>query len=378
MSPSRAALLLVAAVALDGVTALAQAPAGGTATPAPAKRLRLAVAGLTHGHVHGILGRPDRGDVEIVGIVEKDHDLAKRYAEHYGLAASLFHDDLGAMLDAVKPEAVAAFGPTSDHLAVVEACAPRKIHVMVEKPLALSLAEARRMAELAAANGVQVITNYETTWYGSHRKMSELVVQKGIVGGIRKVVIHDGHAGPVAIAVEKEFLEWLSDPARNGGGAIMDFGCYGADLMTWLMQGQRPTAVTAITQQLQPELYPKVDDEATILLQYPTAQGIIQASWNWPFGRKDTYVYGQKGYVFALDSRRVAVRRGDAEKVTEEEPPPAPFHEPFAYLAAVVRGDAAVGPNDLGSLPVNLVVMEILDAARESARSGKTVRLEAR
>jgi predicted dehydrogenase len=378
MSPARAALLVALAVAALAVPAPAQDAAGAPAPAPPARRLRLAVAGLTHGHVHGILGRPDRGDVEIVGIVEKNHDLARRYAEHYGLAASLFFDDLAKMLDEVKPEAVAAFGPTSDHLSVVEVSAPRKIHVMVEKPLALTLAEARRISELAAANGVQVITNYETTWYGSHRRMSELVVQKGVIGGIRKMVIHDGHPGPVAIGVEKEFLEWLTDPARNGGGALMDFGCYGADLMTWLMQGQRPTAVTAIAQQLQPELYPKVDDEATILLAYPTAQGIIQASWNWPFGRKDTYVYGQKGYVFALDSRRVSVRRGDAEKVTEADPPPAPESEPFSYLAAVVRGDVRPGPNDLGSLPVNVIVMEILDAARESARTGKTVRLEAR
>jgi predicted dehydrogenase len=374
MVPTRAVLLALLAAA--AAPASAQAPAEAAAPRSAAKRLRLGIAGLTHGHVHGILQRPDRGDVEIVGIVEKNRDLAKRYAEHYGLAASLFHDDLAAMLEAAKPEAVAAFGPTSDHLGVVEACAPRRVHVMVEKPLALSLAEARRISDLARANGVQVITNYETTWYGSHRRMNELVVQKGIVGGIRKMVIHDGHPGPVAIGVEKEFLEWLSDPARNGGGAIMDFGCYGANLMTWLMQGQRPTAVTAITQQLQPQLYPRVDDEATILLTYPAAQGIIQASWNWPFSRKDTYVYGQKGYVFALDPRRVAVRRGDAEKVTEEDPPPAPLDEPFAYLAAVVRGEVEVGPNDLGSLPVNLVVMEILDAARESARTGRSVRLE--
>ena len=370
---TRAALLAALAAVLLPAAGWAQ-----SAASAP-KRLRLAIAGLTHGHVHGILGRPDRGDVEIVGIAERNGELARRYAERYSLSPSLVYDDLATMLDRVKPDAVAAFGPTSDHLAVVEACAPRKIHVMVEKPLALSLAEARRMADLAAANGIQVLTNYETTWYGSHRRMGELVLRDGVVGGIRKMVIHDGHPGPVAIGVEKEFLDWLTDPARNGGGAITDFGCYGADLMTWLMQGQRPTSVTAVTQQLQPDVYPKVDDEATIVLAYPRAQGIIQASWNWPFGRKDTYVYGEKGTVFALDSRRVSVRRGDAEKLTETDSPPAPANEPFTYLAAVVRGETVTGPaNDLSSLAVNLTVMEILDAARESARTGRTVRLEAR
>jgi predicted dehydrogenase len=341
--------------------------------------VRLAIVGLTHGHVHGILRREKRGDVEIVGIFEKDRELSRRYASEYGLPPSLFFEDLEAMLDHVKPEAAAAFGPTSDHLAVVEACAPRKVHVMVEKPLALDLAQGRRMADLAAQSGILLLTNYETTWYGSHRRMGELVLRDRAIGAIRKMVIHDGHPGPVAIGVGPEFLEWLTDPLRNGGGALMDFGCYGADLMTWLMGGERPTSVTAVVQQIRPEVYPRVDDEATIVLTYPRAQGIIQASWNWPFDRKDTYVYGEKGTVFALDSRRVRVRRGDAEKETEAEPPPAPENEPFAYLAALVRGRTIAGPStELSSLPVNLVVMEILDAARESARTGRAVRLESR
>ena len=83
--------------------------------------------------------------------------------------------------------------------------------------------------------------------------------------------------------VSPEFLDWLLDPVRNGGGALTDFGCYGANLMTWLMRGQRPRSVTALTQHLKTDpVYARVDDEATIVLDYPTAQAIIQASWNWP------------------------------------------------------------------------------------------------
>ena len=88
-----------------------------------------------------------------------------------------------------------------------------------------------------------------------------------------------------------------ADPVLNGGGALMDFGCYGADLITWLMDGQRPTSVTAVTQQLKPEVYPRVDDDATIILSYPHTQGVIQASWNWPIGRKDMDIYGVTGQV---------------------------------------------------------------------------------
>jgi predicted dehydrogenase len=338
--------------------------------------VRVVVAGLTHTHVHWILGRPDRGDIEIVGIAEANRDLARRYAERHGLSMDLVHDDLETLLDRVRPDAVTAFGTIREHLAVVEAAAPRGIHVMVEKPLAVSLEHARRMATLAREHGIHLLTNYETTWYGSNRRLYEMVHGKDALGAIRKMVVHDGHAGPVAIGVNQEFLEWLTDPVHNGAGALTDFGCYGADLMTWLMKGQRPLSVTAVTQQLQPHLYPKVDDEATIVLAYPEAQGIIQASWNWPFSRKDTHVYGERGWVHALDATRLRLRLGEGEETEAEAPaPPPPHDDPFAYLAAVVRGEIVPAPHDLSSLELNLVVMEILDAAMASARTGRRVDL---
>jgi predicted dehydrogenase len=147
--------------------------------------------------------------------------------------------------------------------------------------------------------------------------------------------------------------------------------------MTWLMRGQRPLTVSAVTQHLQPEVYPEVDDEATIVLTSPRAQGIIQASWNWPFSRKDTHVYGERGYAHALDATRLRMRVGDSDETHEEVPsPPAPRDDPFAYLAAVGRGEIAPAPDDLSSLELNLVVMEILDAAMASARTGRRVDLE--
>ena len=192
-------------------------------------------------------------------------------------------------------------------------------------------------------------------------------------------MVHDGHRGPKKIGCPPEFLQWLLDPVLDGGGALPDFGCYGADLMTWLMQGQRPTSVFAVTQHLQPELYPKVDDEATIVVTYPKAQGIIQASWNWPYNRKDMEIYGQNGYVLVPHGNVLRVLKGDRpEDETQTTVPPltGPESNPLAYLAAVVRGE--IQPSgDLSSLEVNMTVTEILDAARESARTGKRIELPA-
>jgi predicted dehydrogenase len=178
-------------------------------------------------------------------------------------------------------------GPIYDHLRVVEACAPRQIHVMVEKPLAVSLAHAETMAASARTYRIHLLTNYETTWYASTYAAYRMAVQEAALGSIRKVVVHDGHAGPVEIGCNAEFVAWLTDPVLNGGGAVVDFGCYGANLITWFMGGAEPITVTAVLQTLKPDIYPHVDDEATIILRYPQAVGIVQGSWNWPVGRKD-------------------------------------------------------------------------------------------
>lgn len=342
-----------------------------------AKPLRVGVAGLNHGHVGWILGYKNKDIINVVGIFEPDRELAQRYSKQYGFSMDIVFGTIAEMLDKTKPEAVTAFNSIRGHLDVVRACAPRGIHVMVEKPLAFRLTDAQEMADLAIKNNIHLLTNYETTWYGSNHKAYSIVHDDKSIGEIRKVVVHDGHSGPKEIGVGPEFLSWLTDPEENGGGALIDFGCYGANLITWLMKGERPLSVTAVTQQIKPTIYPKVDDEATIIVTYPNAQGIIQASWNWPVGRKDMEVYGQNGYVLTVDALNMRMRLNEKEPeiLFKAEPTSAPSNDPFAYLAAVIRGEIK-SEDDLSSLKTNMIVVEILDAARQSAKEGKTIYLE--
>ena len=343
------------------------------ADPAP---LRVAVSGLVHGHVDGFFARHAvQGDVEIVGISDPDRSLFERYAAKFHLAASLYHSDLDEMLHSTRPQAVLIYSDTSAHRRIVEICAKHHVSVMMEKPLATSVADARAIARAAETGKIQVLVNYETSWYPSNHVAYRLL-HSGAIGAVRKVVIEDGHEGPKEIGVGPEFLRWLTDPERNGGGALFDFGCYGADLMTWLMDGQRPLRVTAVTQQIKPDIYPRVEDEATIVLTYPTAQAIIQASWNWPFSRKDMEVYGRTGYVITLASDEVRVREaGEKQDHTAKASRiPPPYDDPLAYLRAVLLDGAK--PDGLSSLETNILVTEILDAARQSAASGKSVPLQ--
>ncbi len=346
--------------------------------PVAAAPLRLAVAGITHTHVYWILSRK-KADVQIVGIYEPNNELAQRLVKQFGLSASLIYNDLDKMLDAVKPEAVAAFGSIYEHMKVVEAAAPRHIDVMVEKPLATTLQQALKMETLAKKYKIKLLTNFETSWYPSTVKTYQLVNDSNYIGQIKKVVIHDGHQGPKEIGVSKEFLDWLTDPIQNGGGALIDFGCYGANLMTYLMNGEQPISVTAVTQQFKPAIYPKVDDEATIIVNYPTAQCIIQGSWNWPFSRKDMEVYGQTGYVIAVNNSDMRLRAQPDSvehtlKVISNDV--AVYEDPFSYLADVIRNKIKVPENGLYALKTNVTVVRILAAARESAKTGKTIFLK--
>jgi predicted dehydrogenase len=280
------------------------------------------------------------------------------------------------MLDSVKPDAVVAFGSIYEHMAVVEACAPRRIHVMVEKPLATNTAHAAKMKELADKFHIFLLTDYETSWYPSTAKSFQLVNDSSYIGDLKKVVIHDGHQGPKEIGVGKEFLDWLTDPVQNGGGALMDFGCYGANLMTYLVKGQQPVSVTAVTRHFKPDVYPKVDDEATIIVSYPESQCIIQASWNWPFGRKDMEIYGKSGYIIAVNNNTMRLRQGkmDSEKIIQVTSKDITVYiDPFSYFADVIRGKIKMTKFDPYSLENNLVVVKILEAARQSAETGKTV-----
>jgi predicted dehydrogenase len=365
------ALLIVTLSLLFGT-----ADSRGQANP-PTKEeapLRVALAGLVHGHAFGFFDQfQKRADLRVVGIAEVDGQLVAQFEKKYGLAPSLFFADLEEMLKKTHPQAVLAYTNTYDHRRVVEICARYGVAVMMEKPLAVSIEDARVIEKAARAANIQVLVNYETTWYRSNQAAYDLVHQNAI-GQIRKIVVHDGHSGPKEIGVGPEFLAWLTDPKLNGGGALFDFGCYGADLATWLMDGRKPDSVTAVTQHIKPEVYPRVDDEATIILTYPTAQAIVQASWNWPFSRKDMEVYGQRGYAITVGRDAVRVRYPEKEEILADAVPlPKRKEDSVSYLRAVLL--EGLKPEGQSSLETNVIVTEILDAARQSAATGRTVSL---
>ena len=343
----------------------------------PGAPVRVVIVGLVHDHARGLFGPLAKNpNVQLVGISEPDTALQAKYAAAFHLDQKLFFTDMDKMLDQLHPDAVLVYTDIQDHRKVIEAAARRGISSMVEKPLATNIADAIAIRKAAREHHVQVLVNYETTWYSSNAEAIR-EVNNGKLGEVRRVVVHDGHEGPKEIGVSPDFLNWLTDPEKNGAGAMIDFGCYGADLMTLLMHGETPLSVTAVALTDKPDIYPKVDDDATIIIRYKGAQAVLQPSWTWTFARKDMEVYGTKGYVVTEAADHMRARYVPEKSESEVAVPPLTDgqQDSLDYLAAVLRGQVKA-EHDLSSLDTNMVVMQILDAARESAKTGRTINLK--
>lgn len=339
-------------------------------------KVRVAVVGLDHDHVWGLLGDlANDPQSDFVGIAESNAELVgKARAQVPGSVK--FYSDYVRMLDEAKPQAVIITIENDKHLEIVRECAKRHIHVSMEKPMATSAHDAREMQRLADDAGIKLMVNYWNAWTPSSHVLFRRV-KAGDIGPVQKIVVRYGHQGPKEIGVSPQFAAWLYDPAKNGGGALMDFGCYGAEWALWLKG--KPTRVYATARTLKTDQHNRVEDDATIVLDYPDATVIVEPSWDWPYGMDHVYVFGSKGSLLATRDD-LFYRQQSAEKPSTLDgdrvaldPAPRESSNPVAYFLNRIRTNQPI--EDPLTASLNVQVMEILDAARESIRTGRAVDL---
>ena len=336
-------------------------------------KTRLAIVGLDHDHVWSLLKDVAREpSAELIAIAESDSALINQARKEVP-ASVKFYSDYVAMLDEAKPEAVIVATSNDRHLEILRQCAKRHIHYSTEKPMAINTSSAREMERLAREANIKLMVNYWNAWVAPTHDLFHRV-RAGEVGPVGRIIVQYGHRGPKEIGVSQQFANWLYDPVKNGGGAIMDFGCYGAELSLWLKG--KPSRVYATTRKMKTEQNNTVDDDATIVLDYPDATAVIEASWDWPYTKEQIEVFGPKGSLLARHStllHRAGDARGpnvspDGENVPLN-PLPNETSNPVSYFVDCIRNNKPI--EDPVSAQLNVQVMEILDAARESARTGK-------
>ena len=337
--------------------------------------LRVAIIGLIHSHAWGQLRQlPEMTGVDLVAIAEPVEDL-RNEAKKYAPDAEYF-TDYRKMLDEVKPEAVWAFVENNRHLEIVQVCAPRKIHCVFEKPLASTLADAREMVYLAKRYNIRLMTNYQMAWWPANYTAHE-AAESGKLGDVWRLHAIIGHGGPgwpVDPGQVKKpgdyFFDWLNDEVKNGGGAFIDFQCYAALWTLWYIG--KPESIQAMVNLRNPRRY-KVDDNSVILCTYPEGVAILEGSWSLPRSFQDLQVFGDKGSLY-LDRNGVSYRAGREE---EKELPlhdlPASYKSPLEHLAHCIKNNEPL--TRLVAPEINLEVMEIIEAARLSIKTGRKIDL---
>ncbi len=342
--------------------------------PLSAQEPTIAIVGLVHSHVWGPIVRMAKGQTpaRLVAVAEPNLELVAEAKKVTGDAVPYF-DDYKKMLDQVKPQIVWAFVENNRHLEIVQACAPRKIQIMFEKPLAATYKDAQAIAALAKKHGVRVMTNYQMAWWPANYA-AKAQADAGTVGKVWRLRGIVGHGGPGSQgARNKFFFEWLTDPVKNGAGALMDFGCYNALWSLWYFG--KPESVYAQALHLRPETFPKVEDSATLVLKYKNAVGVFEGSWDLPRGFQDLEVFGLNGSLY-MTQRGVELRQRRETKNLDMEPLPKERAEPIAYMVDAMRENKPI--EGMTALDINVDVVEIIEAAKRSVATGRAVLLPLR
>jgi len=331
----------------------------------------MAVIGLVHSHAWGHLPRIVASkEIKLVGVAEPNQILVAE-AKKVGVSDDMIRADYVKMLDEKKPDLVWAFVENNRHLEIVQACAPRKINVIFEKPLAATYDQALEIQKLAKRYGIQVMSNYQMAWWPANYTAKKLA-DSGELGKVWRLHGVVGHGGPSSVGPRNQFFfEWLTDPVKNGAGALMDFGCYNALWSLWYLG--RPETVYAHANHLRPDIFPKVEDNADLVLGYKNGIGIFEGSWDLPKSYQDLEVFGLKNSVY-MQNGKVTEKVGREIKEIPIDALPPEESEPVSFMISRMRTGKTI--EGMTALDINVQVLEIIEAAKKSIATGAAVRLK--
>ena len=333
---------------------------------------RIGIIGLSHDHIWDVL--PDLAaneDVELVAAASAQLPLLERVKKEYGVAP---YPDAAEMAAGETLDAVYIYGNNRASAEEGAKALERGWHVLIEKPLAADLEGARQLMQVADTSGRRLMVNWPIAWWPPLQHALKLA-QAGEIGELWQVRYRAAHQGPKEMGASEYFCDWLYDPERNGGGALIDYCCYGAVLSRVLLG--RPHSVTAVTGNLvKPGL--DAEDNAVLLLQYPEALCMAEASWT-QIGKLTSYVtvlHGTEGTIVVEPEQGRLLLATEKKPEGNEVPVPesaAHLQNPTAHFLWGIENDEAF--QSLCRPGNNVDVQEILQAGIKAATSGARVDL---
>ncbi len=334
--------------------------------------IRVGILGLTHDHIWGNLDELNKLSTgDLVAAADPNQPLLEKIREECG-CERLF-ESYDSMLDEVELDAVYVYGDNKTGAELAVMAAERGLHVMVEKPMASTLEGAVAMVAAAKTSGIKLMINWPFAWKPAFQKATAMALD-GEIGTVFETKYRSAHAGPKELGCTPYFYNWLHDAELNGAGALMDYACYGAALARYVL-GQ-PSRVTGVAGQLLKD-YITLEDNAVILMQWPRAMAISEASWSQigDLTSYETIIYGSEGTLFVERSGRLLLAtREHGEGVAVDVPePPSEAASASAYFLHCIANDLPV--EGICNPAVGRDAQEILEAGLLSATYGETMSL---
>lgn len=349
--------------------------------------MKLGFVGLVSDHLWPVWGKgiikeiQDSKKFEMVAATDKNPELLKRIKDEYGVDKTYkSYEDL---LKKEELEVAVVGTPNSERADMIEVLAEKDLHILVDKPMAVNLEQAERILKAVRKHDVKLLVDYPHTWLPTIQKAYSLI-QKGAIGEIFQLSSRMGNPGPEIHGCSKYMLEWLFDKEKNGGGALIDGGCYGANLCRWFF-GRQPKSVMGVGGRYIKDNI-SAEDNACLLLEYPRAMGIIEASWS-QFAAGKAKLYPTPLLLLYGSGGAIAVRWGEntLDLIAEDSPggrkveasmlPKERINGP-EYIAHCIQTDKPV--EGMCSPELDGDVLEVLTAGYESIEKNKKIHLNQR
>jgi predicted dehydrogenase len=319
-------------------------------------------------------------DAEVVSVYSRNEERARAFARKHRI--DRWSTDLDSAVAQADGDVVDICLPNHLHASTVIAAARAGRHVIIEKPLCLTLEEADEMIAVCKAQRTKLMYAEELCFAPKYERARQLV-QEGAVGTIYYMRQCEKHSGPHS--------DWFYDVDQSGGGALMDMGCHGLAWFRWMLgPNARPLTVYA---QMQTGLLhgerTRCEENSLCLVEFDTgAVGIVENSWAKLGGMEDrveicgsggvvyadlfmgnsALTYSERGYGYAME--KAGSTRGWSF-TTFEEAFNQGYPQELQHFIACVREDLT--PVTTGE--DGRAVLELLNAAYHSARIGQKVPL---
>jgi len=314
-------------------------------------------------------------EAEVVAVADTNQERARVTAHRFGV--KYWYTDYMEMLERDEIDAVIVATPHPTHARIAIDAIRMHKHVMIQKPMATNSRDSLKVVEEAKrSQGLKVMVlpfvYYDTPVYD----YVKAILCGNEVGKVCMADARTSHGGPEKYVqdVAKMFGEktnvWFFNAAQSHGGVLLDLGVYSITRLIYLLgRAKKVSALNALLDKPS-----EVEDNSALLIEMENgAISVAQASWTQTPGQDTTSLYGTEGTIFLnYHGHGIAVfKKGEGWSYPSIPKEKEPQHTHRHFIKCILADERPIGTPEEGHH-----VMQIIDAAYESAKTGKTIMIK--